>query len=233
MGTRTKKILSNGIKYGIPAASLGISGTNLAINAKRRRADKKYQEEQLKEMRRLTGSLRDATEELSSLNMVNYNNNYKQTRPKSFFGRMKVFSLRDNNPSSSLEGILGNEGEVKSWLIKKAMNSEFPKDSEYSTIDLLHELDIAGGQNPHKYVVNLLYHQGLLEILFVNPRSNEVRKIDKVLDAYCDKYENETGYIATQPGNNIFHVELKIKLGTELEIPKKLMEEGFKLNAII
>lgn len=232
MDTRTKKYLSRGIRYGVPVASLGISGTNLAINAKRRKADKKYQEEQLKEMRRLTGSLKDATEELNSLNMVN-NNNYKQSQPKSIFGRVKSFSLRDNKSSSSLEGILGNEGDVKSWLTKKAIDSEFQKDSEYSTMDLLRDLDIAGGQNPHKYVVNLLYHQGLLEILFVNPRSNEVRKIDKVLDTYCDKYENETGYIATQPGNNIFHVELKVKLGTELEIPKNLMEEGFKLNAII
>lgn len=233
MDIRTEKRIVKGFKYGIPVASLGITGTNLVINTKRRTSDRKYQEEQLKEMRRLTGSLKNAADEISSLNM-GIDNNIKQTRqPKSIFNKIKSFSLRDNKSSDSLVGILGNEGEVKSWLIKKAMNSEFPKDSEYSTIDLLHELDIAGGQNPHKYVVNLLYHQGLLEILFVNPRSNEVRKIDKVLDAYCDKYENETGYIATQPGNNIFHVEMKVKLGTELEIPKKLMEEGFKLNAII
>jgi hypothetical protein len=232
MDTRTKRYIDKGIKYGVPAASLGIAGTNLIINTKRRNSDRKYQEEQLKEMRRLTGSLKNATEELSSLNMEN-NKTIKRTQPKSIFTKMKTFSLRDNKSSSSLEGILGNEGEVKSWLVKKAEDSDFHGDSEYSTTNLLQDLDIAGGQNPHKYVVNLLYHQGLLEILFVNPRSNEVRKIDKILDSYCDKYENETGYIATQPGNNIFHVELKVKIGTELEIPKNLMEEGFKLNAII
>ena len=85
--------------------------------------------------------------------------------------------------------------------------------------------------DPKKQVVNLLYRNGILEALFIDPRPNEISKLDKVIDDYCNRYKN-AAYIATQPAKNIFHMEMYTVEGTELEVPDALMDAGFKINVL-
>lgn len=94
------------------------------------------------------------------------------------------------------------------------------------------EIRYTVNSDPRKEVVNLLYSSGILELFFVNPRSNEVSKIDRVLDQFCDRYEG-AAYIATQPGHNMFHVEMKIPVGMENKIPLLLMKAGFTVNILL
>ena len=45
------------VKYGLPVATLGVSTTNMSINASRHRRDTEYQDKQLQAMTKLTNSL--------------------------------------------------------------------------------------------------------------------------------------------------------------------------------
>ena len=153
----------------------------------------------------------------------------------------KFFSLRDDNDIKfrrklDLEGILGENklDELRDWLLEKSMDPRLQTGSQYSTEDFLEEVSysVSINSNPKENIVNILFSNGVLEILFVNPRSNEISRIDKVLDEYSSNYE-EVGYIATQPAHNIFHVEIKLKEGTESEVPEMLHKENFKINVLI
>jgi len=238
MAIPTKKLKSAG-KY-IPVAALGVSTANMTINASRHRKDRTYQEKQLEAMNKLTKTLNTVNTNMSNFNANNFQVNNPQPKKRgTFLGRF--FSLRDNGINFrrgvDLEGILGDGKieELQDWLLEKSSDPRLSTGSTYSTEDYLGGItySVHINKNPMGYVVNLLYSNGVLEILFVNPRSNEISKIDKVLDEYSSKYEEEVGYIATQPAHSIFHVEIKLKEGTESEVPEMLHEEGFKINVLI
>ena len=129
----------------------------------------------------------------------------------------------------------GKIEELRDWLLEKSADPRLQGRSQYSTENFLEEItySVSINKDPKGNIVNLLYSCGVLEILFVNPKPNEVSKIDKVLDEYCSRYDEEVGYIATQPAHSIFHVEIKLKEGTESEVPEMLREEGFKINVLI
>ena len=239
MGTRTK-VVEDVFKYGIPTAALGVSTANMSINASRHKKDEVYQAKQLNAMNNLTNSLNNVNTSMARFNMNNIQQPQPQKKKKGFFRRL--FSLYDSSKgvkfrrSINLDGILGDNkiDELRDWLLEKSLDPRLQSETQYSTEDFLNEVSysVSINQDPRKSVVNLLYSNGVLEILFVNPRPNEISKIDKVLDEYSSKYEN-TGYIATQPAHSIFHVEIKLKEGTESEVPSMLYEEGFKINVLI
>ena len=242
MATPTNKgsmeLLKNTVKYGVPVLALGVSTANLATNASRHRKDEIYQKKQLDAMNKLTDSLNTVNTSMSRFNDKNFPQ-YREKKKRGFFGRF--FSLRDDGikfrRGVDLEGILGDGkiGELRDWLLEKSSDPRLQGNSQYSTEDFLESISysVSINNNPMGSVVNLLYSYGVLEILFVNPRPNEVSKIDKVLDEYCSRYDEEVGYIATQPAHSIFHVEIKLKEGTESEVPEMLREEGFKINVLI
>jgi hypothetical protein len=228
---KKKRIIKDIFKYGIPLASLGVGAANLSINMSRKKKDRIYHEQQLKAMKELT----------DSLNRVNSCMSNESEKTKSSLPE-KQFSLRDDSGIKfrrkvDLEGLLGDNkiNELRDWLLEKSSDPRFQVNSEYSTENFLEEVgySVSINKDPRKSVVNLLYSNGILEILFVNPRLNEISKIDKVLDEYQLKYNNEVGYIATQPAHSIFHVEIELKKSTESEVPDMLNKEGFKINVLI
>jgi hypothetical protein len=238
MATHTKKdIIKNAVKYGVPVTTLGVGVANLSINKARYKKDRKYQEEQLKAMNRLTNSLNKTNSNLSQLNSDNFP--FPEEPKKRRF--LKFFSVRDNNINFrrkvDLEGILGDNklDELRDWLLEKSSDPRLQTGLTYSTEDYINSVSypIPVNSDPKGTIVNLLYCNGVLEILFVNPKPDEVSRIDKVLDEYCSKHNEEVGYIATQPAHSIFHVEIKLKEGTESEVPEMLREEGFKINVLI
>lgn len=219
-------------QYGIPVAALGVSTANMSINASRHKRDQAYQDKQLEAMTKLTNSLNKVDKSMKAGNT--------KTVPRKT--KSKDFSLRDNEGIKfrrgvDLVGLLGDEkiDELRDWLLEKSTDPRLQTESQYSTENFLEEVEysISINKDPRRNIVNLLYSNGVLEILFVNPRSNEISKIDKVLDEYYSKYDEEVGYIATQPAHSVFHVEIKLKEGTESEIPEMLHEEDFKINVLI
>lgn len=241
MGTPIKEAAKNTIKYGVPIAALGVSTANMSINAARHRKDEVYQAKQLNAMNKLTDSLNNVNTSMSRFNSNNFH--YQTSEPKRRRGLLgRIFSLRDESGVKfrrgiDLEGILGDGkiDKLRDWLLEKSADPRLQSGSQYSTIDFLDNVSysVSINKSPMGFIVNLLYSGGVLEILFVNPRSNEISKIDKILDEYCSKYNEEVGYIATQPAHSIFHVEIKLKEGTESEVPEMLHEEGFKINVLI
>lgn len=226
-----KESAKNAAKYGIPVAALGVSTANMSINASRHKRDQAYQDKQLEAMTKLTNSLNKVDKSMKTVNT-------QSSKKKS---NNKFFSLRDDNDIKfrrklDLEGILGENklDELRDWLLEKSMDPRLQTGSQYSTEDFLEEVSysVSINSNPKENIVNILFSNGVLEILFVNPRSNEISRIDKVLDEYSSNYE-EVGYIATQPAHNIFHVEIKLKEGTESEVPEMLHKENFKINVLI
>ena len=239
MAIPTKNTLKAAGKY-VPAAALGVSTVNMSVNASRHRKDRTYQEKQLEAMNKLTKTLNTVNTNMSNFNSNNFQPAQQRPEKKRFLRR--IFSLRDDGINFrrgvDLEGILGSNKieELRDWLLEKSSDPRLHAGSTYSTEDYLENVSysVSINKNPMGSIVNLLYSNGVLEILFVNPRSNEISKIDKVLDEYCSKYEEEgVGYIATQPGHSIFHVEIRLKEGTESEVPEMLHEEGFKINVLI
>lgn len=221
------------VKYGLPVATLGVSTTNMSINASRHRRDTEYQDKQLQAMTKLTNSLNKVDRNLK-------NPSTQVVIPKTM--KNKNYSLHDDSGIKfrrgvDLVGLLGDKkiDELRDWLLEKSTDPRLQTGSQYSTEDFLEEVNysVSINKDPRGSIVNLLYSNGVLEILFVNPRSNEISKIDKVLDEYYSKYEEEVGYIATQPAHSIFHVEIKLKEGTESEVPEMLHEEDFKINVLI
>lgn len=229
----------NVVKYGVPVLALGVSTANMATNASRHKKDEQYQKKQLEAMNKLTDSLNTVNTSMSNFNSKNFPQYREKKKKGGFFG--KIFSLRDDGINFrrkvDLEGLLGDGKieELRDWLLEKSADPRLQNESQYNTENFLEEItySVSINENPKRNIVNLLYSCGVLEILFVNPRSNEVSKIDKVLDEYCSKYDEEVGYIATQPAHSIFHVEIKLKEGTESEVPEMLHEEDFKINVLI
>ncbi len=242
MAIRIKKEkVKEGIKYAIPITTLGVSTTNMTINAHRKKTDTEYQQRQLQAMNRLTRSLNKVDTSMTKLNAPPHYIEVQSVEPKKRGLAGRLFSLRSDGikfrRGLNLEGILKNNGqdEAKEWLIDCSSTSKLSSNTDYSTEDFLRDsnIDVSINESLHKEIVNLLYSNGLLEILFVYPRSNDISRIDNILDSYCDKYgEEDTGYIATQLGHNIFYVEIKVKEGTETEIPQKLVESDFGINVL-
>ena len=221
-------------QYGIPVAALGVSTANMSINASRHKRDQAYQDKQLEAMTKLTNSLNKVDRSMKA------GNSNTETAPRKT--KNKNFSLRDDKGIKfrrgvDLVGLLGDEkiDELRDWLLEKSTDPRLQTESQYSTENFLEEVNysVSINKDPRGSIVNLLYSNGVLEILFVNPRSNEISKIDRILDEYCSRYEEEVGYIATQPAHSIFHVEIKLKEGTESEVPEMLHEEDFKINVLI
>lgn len=238
MATRTSKVLENTFKYAIPTAALGVTSTNMMINASRHNQARDYQEKQLRAMTDLTNSLNKVDK---SMKVVSNNVIQPEKKKSRYQFTRKFYSIKNNDikfrRKLDLEGILGENklDELRDWLLEKSLDPRLQTNSQYSTENFLEEVSysVSINNNPKESVVNLLYANGVLEILFVNPRSNEISKIDKVLDEYSSNYDGEVGYIATQPAHDIFHVEIKLKEGTESEVPEMLHKEDFKINVLI
>ena len=239
MATPTNRLVENTFKYVLPTTAIGISGTNMMINASRHNQAQEYQAKQLQAMTNLTNSLNKVDESMqATTNPVVQRPSRKRSRYRL---TRKTYSL-DNNDIKfrrkvDLEGILGDRkiDELRDWLLEKSLDPRLQTGSQYSTEDFLDEVSysVSINDDPRSTVVNLLYSNGVLEILFVDPKPNEISKIDGVLDEYCSEYDEEVGYIATQPARSIFHVEIKLKEGTESEVPEMLHEENFKINVLI
>lgn len=227
-------------KYGVPTAALAVSAANMSINASRHRKDEIYQKKQLDAMNKLTTSLNNVSSSMSRFDKNNLQTRQPQPQPRRRGFLRRLFSIQNGDikfrRGVDLEGVLGDGKieELRDWLLEKSSDPRLQTNNSYSTNNFLDEISysVSINQDPRKSIVNLLYSNGILEILFVNPRPNEISKIDKVLDEYSSKYE-DTGYIATQPAHSIFHVEIKLKEGTESEVPEMLREEGFKINVLI
>jgi len=219
---RQKELIKEGIKYVGPIAggvSAGVAVTNLALNIKNKKKEKERKEREIKVLENLSDRLENLGKEIKKSN-------------KTFSLRGKNHRARDVKRPFGFVGL--DTGFAKSWLTKKAEETEMGF-TYYSTEDFLHEIgegNVSINSDLRRHSVNLLFYNGVLEMLFVNPRTNEISRIDRILDSYCDKYEKETGYIATQPGNNIFHVELKTKEGTEIEIPKNFLKHNLSINVL-
>ena len=227
-------------KYGLPTAALAVSTANMSINASRHRKDEVYQKKQLDAMNKLTTSLNNVSSSMSRFDKNNLQPRQPQPQPRRRGFLRRLFSIQNGDikfrRGVDLEGVLGDGKieELRDWLLEKSSDPRLQTNNSYSTNNFLDEISysVSINQDPRKSIVNLLYSKGILEILFVNPRPNEISRIDKVLDEYSSKYE-DTGYIATQPAHSIFHVEIKLKEGTESEVPSMLYEEGFKINVLI
>lgn len=227
-------------KYGLPTAALAVSTANMSINASRHRKDEVYQKKQLDAMNKLTTSLNNVSSSMSRFDKNNLQPRQPQPQPRRRGFLRRLFSIQNGDikfrRGVDLEGVLGDGKieELRDWLLEKSSDPRLQTNNSYSTNNFLDEISysVSINQDPRKSIVNLLYSNGILEILFVNPRPNEISRIDKVLDEYSSKYE-DTGYIATQPAHSIFHVEIKLKEGTESEVPEMLHEEGFKINVLI
>lgn len=227
-------------KYGLPTAALAVSTANMSINASRHRKDEVYQKKQLDAMNKLTTSLNNVSNSMSRFDKNNLQPRQPQPQPRRRGFLRRLFSIQNGDikfrRGVDLEGVLGDGKieELRDWLLEKSSDPRLQTNNSYSTNNFLDEISysVSINQDPRKSIVNLLYSNGILEILFVNPRPNEISRIDKVLDEYSSKYE-DTGYIATQPAHSIFHVEIKLKEGTESEVPSMLYEEGFKINVLI
>ncbi len=222
MGTRIKKekieAIKEALKVGVPVVSAGIAGTKLVLDQRNKKKE-----------RELTKKRTESLEKLAE-NIEKLENSMRKSR--------KTFSVRGNNSKprdfKKPFGFIGLDSDfAKNWLLEKAKDTMMGFTS-YNTEDFLYEFEeeVSINKDLKRHSVNLLFYNGVLEMLFVNPRRNEISKIDRILDNYCDKYEKETGYIATQPGNNIFHVELKTKEGTEIEIPEEFIENNLSINVL-
>lgn len=241
--------IKTGLSIGVPLAALGVSTLNYQTNARRHAADEKYQKKQLEAMNKLTDRLEGVSRSMDTFHMPEkvYYEPKSTKKKRSIF---KIFSLRSGGDELCDYSLPRKSGNINfgktlttktltSWLLEKAEDNIFGEyTSEFSSqdlIDLLDNLDevkYTVNSDPRKEVVNLLYSSGILELFFVNPRSNEVSKIDRVLDQFCDRYES-AAYIATQPGHNMFHVEMKIPVGMENKIPLLLMKAGFTVNILL
>ena len=227
-------------KYGLPTAALAVSTANMSINASRHRKDEVYQKKQLDAMNKLTTSLNNVSSSMSRFDRNNLQTRQPQPQPRRRGFLRRLFSIQNGDikfrRGVDLDGVLGDGKieELRDWLLEKSSDPRLQTNNSYSTNNFLDEISysVSINQDPRKSIVNLLYSNGILEILFVNPRPNEISRIDRVLDEYSSKYE-DTGYIATQPAHSIFHVEIKLKEGTESEVPSMLYEEGFKINVLI
>lgn len=85
-----KEFYKNNPTAKITTATAGFSGTNLAINATRKNSDKKYQEEQLEAMDKLTKALGGVNKTLKEVEV-------KEPKKTTSYKFKKIFSERNDN----------------------------------------------------------------------------------------------------------------------------------------
>ena len=88
-GRRVMNFVKEHPMIAISSTGLGISGTNLAVNASRHREAKKYQENQLRAMDDLTKALGKVDKSLKNTTPV------KPVEETTRIGRLKLFSIED------------------------------------------------------------------------------------------------------------------------------------------
>ena len=85
-GSKVVNLLKKHPVLGVSAASLGVSSANLAVNTSRHKEARKYQEDQLKAMDKLTKVLGKVDKSLDTVNNITKE---KAEQPK----RFKLFSI--------------------------------------------------------------------------------------------------------------------------------------------
>lgn len=89
--------------------------------------------------------------------------------------------------------------------------------------------DIDG--DPRKYIISALYKGNTLVMYLNDPDTQEMRKLNEVLDNYCYKFKN-ADYSSEQVKKNIYIVELFVVEGAEEDIIMSLINSGFKINIL-
>lgn len=227
-----KAFKENPVATTVSLASLGISSTNMAINARRKKTDREYQDKQINATNKLTAAI-TKNNEIAERTLDNNNLTRKQ---KTSLKKFKLFSIESggfrkgklqSSPITELdiEGLdIFSRIDLRKLLLNLVDGSVYrvPADRELLEVS-------PTNKNPKDYVINLLIKDNVLGMCVINPNKDELSILNKVLDSYCKRYDG-ADYSSELIPDNIYLITVNIIGGSN--IVQDLNTAGLRLNIL-